>query len=434
MNSAMQQFRKNMLVLLVSFVIIGILAFVVVRDTTGFFVEKQAEDVAKIVAVFATTARSVYSEEVISKLKKDGLGAKVDYPAHKGYVPIPAQFLKYLGKASSDNTTELFSYHPVSKWNIEPTQGLSTDFLIWAWPQLEAQDLASPNGPIDWQPVIRIDTVGGNKVMRFLTADPAVSESCVSCHNAHEKMPSIISMRQKAGVEVGKEWQQHQLLGALEVTIPLGRIEEMASAQLNRATLWVLIILAGSLLFIIGGYFVNSRLHKRMAKLSWQANHDALTRLYNRHAFECEGKRLWKTAKNRHQEHVLVVLDLDKFKPINDNFGHQAGDEVLKKVANVLRENRRSQDVIARMGGDEFAIILPDCKKDYAFEIAVQIQQNIETIQVQWKGDVITIGVSIGMCMINDKAEDLEQVIDLADAASYIAKMSHEEKVIINEL
>jgi len=106
------QKRKNTIVLIfLAFILVGAAAIFVIRDTGNFFVEKQAEEVAVIVGTFAKTARSVYSKEVIGKLRKDELGASVDYQAHKGFVPIPAQYLKMLGKATTEKTAHLLTVH-----------------------------------------------------------------------------------------------------------------------------------------------------------------------------------------------------------------------------------------------------------------------------------------------------------------------------------
>jgi len=422
MKYAMQQRKKIMLTLAMSFALIGSLAFIVIKDTTEFFIQKQAEDVASIVGTFAKTARSVYAQDVISKLKRDGFGAVVDSNVHKGYVPIPAQFLKLLGKSTADNTADLFQYRPVSRWNIEPTQGLSTDFLLWAWPQLEAQDIEAPTAPIDWQPVFRIEKDGEANVMRYLTADPATSESCVACHNAYEHSPDVIKMRERAGVPAGKQWEQHQLLGALEITIPLNVIEARAPEQLNRATMWILVMLTGVLVLIGIVYFFNTQLHRSIENLSWQANHDSLTELVNRRSFERTAKLMWKLAIQENKQHSLLLMDLDGFKSINDTYGHQAGDEVLKAVAKEIIKDRRVNDVMARLGGDEFAVLLPTCPVECALPFAEKIHQNIENIRINWQGNELKIGVSIGVAAIDSHSPSLQKVIEMADAASYIAK------------
>ncbi len=430
MSYITQQRKKTALTLALGFVLVGALAIFVVRDTTNFFVEKQAEEIAEIVGTFAKTARSVYASEVISKLKSDGYGAHVDFEIHEGYIPIPAQFLKILGRATEKNTADLFQYRPVSRWNIEPTQGLSGDFLMWAWPQLEAQDQDAPQGPIDWKPVFRIEQVKGENVLRYLLADPANALGCVACHNRYEATPEVRALREASGTAPGKVWKQYQLLGALEITIPLNRIEQVATEQLNRATLWISLIFLGCLLLIAGIYFFNARLHRNIESLSWEANHDALTELLNRRGFENAANKLWEESVNDGKEHSLLLLDLDKFKVINDTYGHQAGDEVLKEVALQLRCERRESDVVARLGGDEFAVLLSYCPLNTAEEVAQRIFNKIKSICISWEGQSLGVGVSIGLAKIDEDSDSIEQVMKKADLASYVAKRSPDKKVI----
>ena len=422
-----------MLMLALSFMVIGALAYFVIKDTANYFVEKQADEVAMIVGTLAKTARSVYSKEVIGKLKNDGFGAVVDYEAHKGMVPIPAQYLKILGKETTEKTAHLFQYKPVSKWNIEPTQGLYNSFVEWAWPQLEAQDELEPMGPINWKSISRIEQIGDAKVMRFLIADSATGEGCVSCHNNYEITPDVINMRKKAGVPLGKQWKQHQLLGALEITIPLDRIEVLAGPQIRRATLWIAVILAGCLALIGGVYIFNSRQRRNIANLSWQANHDALTELINRRGFERSIHLMWQIAQQDRKEHALILLDLDGFKAINDTHGHQAGDEILKAVSKSISTDRRANDIVARLGGDEFAVLLPACPIERAYTIAEETRQRIEALSVDWNGHELKVGSSIGVTMINSNKQSVQQIIEEADAACYLAKKGGKNQVVVSE-
>ena len=430
MSYVIQQRKKIVIILVLSFFVVGTLAIFVVRDTTQFFIEKQAEEVAKIVATFAKTARSVYSDVAIAKLKSDGYGSHVDSEIHEGYIPIPAQFLKELGRATEQNTANLFHYRPVSRWNIEPSQGLSNDFLKWAWPQLEAQDQANPTGPINWQPISRIEQENGGNVLRYLTADSATSAGCVACHNHYETTENVKKFREQAGTPLGKSWKQHQLLGALEITIPLSRIEQVAEEQLNRAVLWISAIFIGCLALIGGVYFFNARLHRNLENLSWEANHDSMTELLNRRGFEREAEVLWEEATSGHKEHTLLFLDLDKFKAINDTYGHHAGDAILKAVAAQLSSERREYDLVARLGGDEFAMLLPYCSFDVGELVGKRVLQKIESIRVDWQDSVLTVGASIGLARMDENSQSVQKVIEQADTASYLAKKSSDNKVV----
>lgn len=429
MDFLAQDRRKTLLWLLAGLVLAGVLAYAVVRDTAQFFVERQAIAIADIVVTLSKTARSVYAQDVVNKLKEDGTGASAEYLHQTGYVPIPAQFLKLLGRASAANTSDLFHYKPVSKWNIEPTQGINEDFLLWAWPQLEKQDQADPKSPIAWTPVWRIEEAGGKRVLRYLVADPVSNQACANCHNSYEGRPEVTAARERAGVPTGKQWKVNQLLGALSVTVPLERIEALAAQEIRRVLQWVAGILVASLAVILGISIVGARQRRRLALLSWQATHDTLTELTNRRGFESSLHRFWESAREENTPHAMLMIDLDGFKPINDTYGHQAGDEVLKLVAKELPKHIRASDVAARLGGDEFGVLLYGCPLNRAMEVGEAIRNGIKNAMVDWQGARIGVGASIGIAPITGKQDSPRAIVEAADAACYVAKKSGKNRV-----
>jgi diguanylate cyclase (GGDEF)-like protein/PAS domain S-box-containing protein len=237
---------RGIALLAMVFLLACVLGYIVVRNAVSQTIELQALTVAEVVASQATTARSVYAHEIADKLTSDGFGPSVTSASMPGHVPIPAQFLKLVGQASTAQANRLYEYRPVSKWNLEPTQGLTDDFLRWAWPQLEAQDHRESRAPLAWKAIWRIEGQGAQRVLRYLSADPASQPSCVACHNAYERTPQIESRRIANGVPPGKHWSQHQLLGALSVTIPLNKAQLLAGAQINQTTVFIFGILVAS--------------------------------------------------------------------------------------------------------------------------------------------------------------------------------------------
>ena len=259
MNSQSRRTRQRIIiwsVLVCMFLATLVVANFVVENAVKNTVELQALSVAEIVASQATTARSVYSQEIASKLQRDGTGPDVNFAQMPGHVPIPSQFLKLLGRASAANSADLFHYKPVSKWNLESTQGISDDFLAWAWPQLEKQDQPMPKAPIAWKPVWRFEdetaSHGGRRVLRYLYADPASQDACVACHNKYEASPEIGALRVAANTASGKRWQRHQLMGALSITIPLARIETAAGTQIRTTSIYIFGLLLPVFLVVVG--------------------------------------------------------------------------------------------------------------------------------------------------------------------------------------
>ncbi|TCV85875.1 EAL domain-containing protein [Sulfurirhabdus autotrophica] len=157
-------------------------------------------------------------------------------------------------------------------------------------------------------------------------------------------------------------------------------------------------------------------------QLSWQASHDPLTGLANRLEFERVLSILLDQAKNNNRRHVLLFLDLDKFKLINDTCGHIAGDECLRQLSRMLESRIRENDTLARLGGDEFGILLASCQLDHALTIAENIRQLIASFKFIWEGKIFDVGVSIGAVPFGSESENSVDIMTSADTACYKAK------------
>lgn len=158
-------------------------------------------------------------------------------------------------------------------------------------------------------------------------------------------------------------------------------------------------------------------------ELYQQASHDALTGLMNRRSFE---EYLEQTANNESGElrtHVLVSVDLDRFKTVNDSCGHQAGDELLKQVAQIFQKAVRQSDKVARMGGDEFAIFLEGCEAERAKRIMDGVLVELKNHRFSWEEMVFNISASIGLVeFVPSSALSVKTLFSDADKACYTAK------------
>lgn len=166
-------------------------------------------------------------------------------------------------------------------------------------------------------------------------------------------------------------------------------------------------------------------------ELSYRASHDPLTDLLNRSEFERRLQRLLASARKSQARHVLCLLDLDRFKAVNDTAGHAAGDELLKAISNVMREQLRRSDQLARLGGDEFGILLEDCEMDRAKQIAEQILDAVASYRFEWREQVFSIGVSIGLAAVNADVTSIEAALQAADGACYAAKQAGRHRLVI---
>ncbi|MBD2120500.1 EAL domain-containing protein [Trichocoleus sp. FACHB-262] len=164
-------------------------------------------------------------------------------------------------------------------------------------------------------------------------------------------------------------------------------------------------------------------------RLAWQASHDALTGLANRREFERCLEQAITSVSTQGQQHYLCYLDLDQFKIINDTCGHRAGDELLRQIAATLQAQVRSTDILARLGGDEFGLLLYNCQLDQALKIANALRWSLQEFRFLWQGQTFSLGVSIGLTMIDQKEADLNSVLSAADAACYAAKSRGRNRV-----
>ena len=161
---------------------------------------------------------------------------------------------------------------------------------------------------------------------------------------------------------------------------------------------------------------------KAEMQLNHLASHDTLTNLYNRHYFDRELTRLSDTARLSGDNHALLYLDLDHFKVINDTQGHHQGDVILKEVAKTIASSKRESDVLCRVGGDEFALLLPRTGRNEALQIGSDICALLQQGHYQFDDRIFKISCSIGATEINGEQTEPETYLQQADIALYVAK------------
>ena len=156
--------------------------------------------------------------------------------------------------------------------------------------------------------------------------------------------------------------------------------------------------------------------------LAWLADHDPLTNLYNRRRFSEELEQMISWAERYQHPGALLFFDLDRFKYINDTSGHQAGDALLKIVADMLSHTIRAADVTGRLGGDEFAVILPEITASGAIEVAKKILFRLSETQLTVNGRTYKIAASIGIALFPEHGNNVHDLLAAADLAMYQAK------------
>ncbi len=165
----------------------------------------------------------------------------------------------------------------------------------------------------------------------------------------------------------------------------------------------------------------------RINELQASADTDFLLDIPNRRGFERELNRAIAYIGRYRASGALVVLDVDRLKPINDAFGHTAGDQVLKSIVAILQSRIRSSDVIGRLGGDEFALLLWNLGEADALAKAALLEQAVDEIAFTFRGHKVTTGISAGIALLGPHA-DAGKAMEAADRAMYLRKAQRRHK------
>lgn len=176
---------------------------------------------------------------------------------------------------------------------------------------------------------------------------------------------------------------------------------------------------------------IETRLIDKAEVLSWEATHDPLTNAWNRRYLEHRINQLIGEDHVSNQQHVLIYIDLDDFKPINDTYGHFVGDNFLREISVCIEPCIRKNDTLTRIGGDEFAVLLENCDRRKSSGIAECIRARIKNCTIEYNGQTVTSnGCSIGIATFDETLEDFHQLLKHADHACYSAKRAGKNRIM----
>ncbi|MDE2088050.1 MAG: GGDEF domain-containing protein, partial [Xanthomonadaceae bacterium] len=218
--------------------------------------------------------------------------------------------------------------------------------------------------------------------------------------------------------------RQHLLAQKLE-TEKLGRQNEALylqqkldakAAEANRLYLVLLLMLLG-----IGVVWM-ARLKRSQLRFERLSRTDGLTAVLNRQGFMAEVRGILQRPEHKAGTACLLYLDLDHFKHINDAHGHAVGDETLRRVAEACRQQLRPDDLLGRLGGEEFGILLQECAREQGRQVANRIRRAIELVAVEFDGLAVAVTASVGLACTDSSGHDLSALCAAADAALYRAK------------
>ena len=246
-------------------------------------------------------------------------------------------------------------------------------------------------------------------------------------------------------------WRDAALRNIIQINEELRPWQNRFSNTLGEATRWIrstllLVILTVAGILIPCGIYLTQRMVSQVdraerelkelklgqeyaVKLAYHASHDPLTNLVNRLEFEKRLALALHTASSQGRQHSVMYLDLDRFKIVNDTCGHAAGDQLLRQVSALLKEQVREGDSLARLGGDEFGVLLENCPLQEAIGIADKLRQCIGDFRFFSEGKSFSIGASVGVVQIADGTLNLTDILSAADAACYMAKEKGRNRV-----
>lgn len=255
-----------------------------------------------------------------------------------------------------------------------------------------------------------IVTRSGNTVFRYLS--PLYAEAgCLGCHKGHNLHPGDI-------------------LGVISISIPINHL--IAQTQKTRAIIFISAVISiGFLVTVI--YFMTLRLavalDKAQHQLKTQALTDELTGLSNRRQVMARLEQEFQRSVRIGEPICVISLDIDHFKHVNDTYGHQFGDMVLKRVAERMQNCLRPYDIIGRVGGEEFLIVAPASPSEEAVSLAQRVISAISDVPVEDGATSATITASAGVAMISKDDAEAEDLLRKADRLLYEAKAQGRNRV-----
>ena len=200
-----------------------------------------------------------------------------------------------------------------------------------------------------------------------------------------------------------------------------------ASVEIDRV--WLVSSLLANAAIAFGYMFLSAA--KLRVELRWRAQVDELTGLLNRWALKRMAMREIQRCRRTRGALAVVMMDLDGLKAVNDEMGHACGDVVLQTVAGVLQETVRGHDLVARMGGDEFCVLLPDTALAEALTVAERLRTEVQELAIRYKGETMRIRASLGVVSSEKCGLEWESLMDHSDGALYEAKRNGRNRVMV---
>lgn len=264
-----------------------------------------------------------------------------------------------------------------------------------------------------------------NKFLHYIKPIRISEESCMQCHSTPDKAPP--AMIAKYGDQYGFGWQMGEVVGAQIVTVPMS--VPLGESRGQMVVYITSIFIVCTMFFILLNLMLNkviiTPVQNNQLVLEKMANHDHLMGALNRRSFEFVLAKLIQDAIVQNNPLTLVICDLDHFKSVNDTYGHDAGDFVLKEFSRRILSGLRKVDYFCRLGGEEFAIILPQMEGSQSVPLVERLRQLIEGQEFEGVGRVTA---SFGVTQLQS-GDDWHMLMKRADMSLYRAKENGRNRV-----
>ena len=317
------------------------------------------------------------------------------------------------------------------KMAIGPRSGRESDEI---WHQIKLEEKTLEDLVESYQSLSKKISKGLSDLVKKIKI-PLNEDEGIPALTALESMPhkiNISSARQKVNSQILDVLQPHDFaavpLEAKDKTVGVIMADNIIThRKITQDDVKILSLFANQ----AGLAIENSRLYENMKK---KAESDSLTGLVNHGKFQGILDEEFRRARRYKGNLSLIFMDIDNFKEYNDTLGHQAGDRVLVKIADILNKNARKLDIAARYGGEEFAIILPQTNKSEAKKVAERIRKAVAKDKFEYKGKAwpAALTVSIGVAAYSATVKSKEVLIKKADKALYRAKKTGKNKVVLS--
>jgi len=273
----------------------------------------------------------------------------------------------------------------------------------------------------------------GDKIMAVTVPLAKVSDGCLSCHGDPVDAPSRLRAMYPAGSGFG--YQIGKVPATLSLRLPLNRYIQMAETQFRTQaviTLAVLTLLFAGLVFFIKQLQQQRSLIQSQAdSLEYLSSHDRMTGAQNRAGFEQTAATLMTIARRYQEPLSLIMFDIDHFKQVNDQFGHQLGDRALKHLVDVAQTTIRDADILCRWGGEEFIVLCPKTELGEAAQLAERMRLALERNPLNAGSDTLVVKASFGVTTAH-ASESMDVMVARADGALYDAKNQGRNRVVVN--